>query len=171
MGGTLGVESDAGRGSVFWLELPVADRLEPRPRIAVPGNSPGTVGELVRGTVLYVEDDAANMQLVRSILARRPGVHLLSATHGEAGWLAACEHRPDLIFLDLHLPDLGGEKLLLRLRDDGRTQAIPVVVLSADALPAQIDRLRTGGASYYLTKPLDVAEFLRVLDEILTEDH
>lgn len=118
-------------------------------------------------TVLYIEDNRSNVALVQRILARRPGVTLLVATHGEAGLEMAGTSAPALILLDLHLPDIAGEEVLRRLRQDPQTAAIPVVVISADAIPAQVERLQAAGAHAYLTKPLDVARFLAILDRLL----
>ena len=117
--------------------------------------------------VLYVEDNPANVRVVELALAHRPGVRLISALQGGLGADLAAQHRPDLILLDLHLPDLGGEEVLRRLRDDPNTRDTPVVVLSADATPRQVSRLRSAGAADYLTKPLDLRNLLRVIDATL----
>jgi CheY-like chemotaxis protein len=101
------------------------------------------------------------------ILSRRPGVRLLSAMQGTRGLEIARDHRPNLIILDLHLPDLPGSEVLARLSADPRTTTIPVVILSADATPGQIKRLLEQGAREYLTKPLDVRQVLTLVDETL----
>ena len=88
---------------------------------------------------------------------------------GRLGLELAREHHPDLILLDLHLPDMGGREVLDRLRLDPETAGIPVVIISADATPGQVKRLLAAGATDYLTKPLDVSQFLRVLDDNLTQ--
>jgi CheY-like chemotaxis protein len=118
-------------------------------------------------TVLYVEDNPTNLLLVERIMARRPDVQLLTAMRGDLGLELAATHCPDLILLDLHLPDLGGGEVLARLQADPATSDIPVVIVSADATPGQIDRLMAAGALHYLTKPLDVGELLAVLDRLL----
>lgn len=120
-------------------------------------------------TVLYIEDNRSNLELVQRILARRPEVSLLSATHGQPGLEMAGRCGPNLILLDLHLPDMPGEEVLRRLRETPQTRGIPVVVISADAIPAQIERLLAAGAQAYLTKPLDVKQFLSLLDQIIGE--
>lgn len=120
-------------------------------------------------TVLYIEDNRSNLELVQRILARRRDVTLLVAMQGQPGMEMAAARVPDLILLDLHLPDTPGEEVLRRLREAPQTRAIPVVVISADAIPAQIERLLAAGAQAYLTKPLDVAQFLSILDQILQE--
>ncbi len=168
MGGTLGVESREGEGATFWLELAET----PRPADAgVPEGAPGTApSDAWRGKVLYIEDNLSNLKLVERIVARRPGVELLSAMQGRRGLDLAREHRPLLILLDIHLPDLPGREVLARLRADPGTRDIPVVILSADATPGQIKRLLTEGARAYLTKPVDVGQLLAMLDEQLAAD-
>lgn len=118
-------------------------------------------------TVLYVEDSPSNLRLVERVLAQRPAVELLTATRGEEGIRLAREQRPDLVLLDLHLPDVTGNEVLRRLREDPATGEIPVVVVSADAIPSQVERLLAAGAHAYLTKPFDLARFLELVDEAL----
>jgi len=120
---------------------------------------------------LYVEDNPSNLRLVEHVLAERGGVRLLTATHGQPVQDLARRHRPDLVLLDQHLPDIGGEEVLRRLQADPETAAVPVVVVSADATTGQIQRLLAAGASQYLTKPLDVSQFLEVLDQLLHAPH
>ncbi|HET7489311.1 MAG TPA: ATP-binding protein [Acidimicrobiales bacterium] len=151
MGGAVGVESTPGVGSSFWFELPAA---EPAERAPAAGPR----------TVLYVEDDASNVRLVERIVARRDGVRLLVASEGSAALSMAVEHRPEVVLLDLHLPDLPGEEVLRRLRADPATASTPVVVLSADATGAKVERLLAAGATDYLTKPFDIPRLLEVLD-------
>jgi len=117
-------------------------------------------------TVLYIEDNPVNVLLVERVLARRPATRLLVATRGDQGVELAVTHHPDLILLDLHLPDIGGEHVLGRLRAEPVTQDIPVVVVSADAMADNIARLRAAGALDYLTKPFDLAALLAVVDAI-----
>jgi PAS domain S-box-containing protein len=169
MQGTMGAESTPGTGSTFWIELPRLDKTgepaqETPAAVADPEETSGTTG-----TVLYVEDNPANLVLVERILKLRPGVLLLSAMRGQLGLDLAREHRPDVIFLDLHLPDLPGDEVLRRLRDDAATRAIPVIVLSADATPHEIERLLAAGARHYLVKPVVVQDFLHLLDETLSQ--
>jgi CheY-like chemotaxis protein len=117
--------------------------------------------------VLYIEDDLVSFALVERILESRPALKLLHATRGETGVGLAQIHRPKLILLDLNLPDVHGSEVLRRLQDDPATAQVPVVVLSADATPSQIERLLTAGARNYLTKPFDIDPFLAVVDEML----
>jgi CheY-like chemotaxis protein len=121
-----------------------------------------------RGTLLYIEDNVANLRLLERIVSRRPGLTLLSAMQGSRGLELARDHRPGAIILDLHLPDIPGSEVLAHLREDQRTRDIPVVILSADATAGQITRLLAQGARAYLTKPVDVGEILTLLDEIFT---
>jgi CheY-like chemotaxis protein len=115
--------------------------------------------------VLYIEDNPANLKLVRLIVGLRPGVELLSAERGRAGLDLARAHRPDLILLDHHLPDMAGDEILRCLLDDPRTRDLPVVILSADTGPGQIRRLLEAGARAYVTKPFDVATLLALIDQ------
>jgi CheY-like chemotaxis protein len=120
-------------------------------------------------TVLHIEDDLPNLQLVEHILSRRPDVTLIPAMRPQLGLDLAGEHHPDLVLLDLHLPDMPGQEVLRRLRTDPKTAAIPVVVLSADARPTLITQLLDQGARAFMTKPLDVKELLSLLDAIAAE--
>jgi PAS domain S-box-containing protein len=170
MGGELVLEHSGAEGSSFAVDLrPACDPLEclsNRPAQAAPAANAGAVpGAPV--TLLYVEDNLANLTLVESILASRPGWRTIPALQGRLGADLAREHEPDVVLLDLHLPDVQGDEVLRRLRADKRTARIPVVMISADATPRTIDRLRAEGADAYLTKPLDVDEFLSTIDRLL----
>ena len=164
MGGRLQVESQVGVGSTFAVELPAAAA----PDTGVRETAPPTAAAAARGgTVLYIEDNASNFRLVERVLERRPHIKLLPAQQGRLGLELAREHRPDLILLDLHLPDVPGEEVLRRLREAPLTASIPVVIVSADATPGQVRRLRDAGVREYLTKPLDVRQLLDVVDRTL----
>ncbi len=171
MGGRIGAESRVGRGSTFWVDMALVEspveRLE-HDRVTVPALRPSAASSGAR-TVLYVEDNLSNLKLIQQLLADHPGVRLISAMQGRLALDLAREHRPHLILLDLHLPDIAGDELLRRLRDDPATRRIPVVMLSADAMPRQIDRLMAAGARAYLTKPLDVRKFFALVDEIFQD--
>ncbi len=117
--------------------------------------------------VLYVEDDLVNFTLVERILEYRPGVSVLHAPEGRLGCELAEAYRPRLILLDLNLPDMHGSEVLRQLQSGAATASIPVVVLSADATPSQIERLLTAGAKNYLTKPFDIEQFLAVVDDYI----
>lgn len=174
MGGAIGVTSTPGEGSTFWVELPVAeDPLTRHEPLNGSEQLPAALSQTTR-TVLYIEDNLSNLELIERLLQRRPGIKLLSAMQGRFGLELARDYVPDLILLDLHLPDLTGEEVLLRLQAEERLRAVPVVVISADATPGQIERLLNDGARAYLTKPLDLERFFHVLDETLgqtDDDH
>jgi CheY-like chemotaxis protein len=120
-----------------------------------------------RHTVLYIEDNSVNRLLVERVFDRRPDVDVIVATRGLLGLEMARDHQPSVILLDIHLPDVNGDKVLTRLRDDPLTRSIPVVVLSADASDRQIQRLLNLGAAAYLTKPLDVHKLVDTVDEMI----
>ena len=170
MGGTLEVESILGEGTVFTITLPKAipeERVLNLPEGAGPLDTSQSTKRA--SSVLCIEDNPSNLRLIEAILESRPGVTLLPAIQGGVGLDLARQHEPDLILLDLHLPDMMGEEVLRRLQLSGLTRDIPVVVISADATERQIQRLLEAGATAYMTKPLDVAHFLRLLDEVLHE--
>ncbi|MBW3635733.1 MAG: PAS domain S-box protein, partial [Armatimonadetes bacterium] len=169
MGGFVRVQSTLGEGSTFSVELPLispssqtdsAESGEQESRR--PSQSPQT-----HALVLYIEDNLSNFNLVQNILRHRPEIKLLAATQGRTGVELAVKHRPDLILLDVNLPDIDGEEVMRLLRVDEGTRAIPVVAVSADATPQQIERIQAAGATQYLTKPLDVKRFLTMLDDSL----
>jgi signal transduction histidine kinase/ActR/RegA family two-component response regulator len=168
MGGTISVRTAAGHGSAFRVELPRAEtQLEQYELDLV--SSGGEVDESARGTILYVEDNTSNLRLIEHVLQRRPGVSLLSAMQGRQGLELAQGFGPDLILLDLDLPDIDGEEVLGKLRSDPRTRNIPVVIVTADATPRRKTRLLASGARDFLTKPLDVPALLAVIDDALHE--
>lgn len=164
MRGEIGVESVPGAGSTFWVELPVACHPGQESRNGESIGQPALshITEQPK-TLLYVEDNLANFELVRQVMAEEEQVKLIWAMRGSAGLELAQQRLPNLILLDLHLPDMHGSEVLAQLRRDATTQDIPVVVISADATPGQIQRLMDAGADAYLTKPLNVAEFLRTV--------
>ena len=128
---------------------------------------------MVRLMVGALAQNVNNMRCERYIaeqmLAEQPQLQLLTAMRGSLGLEMARQHRPDLILLDLHLPDLRGNEVLEHLRNDALTRHIPVVIVSADATARQIQRLKAAGAQNYLTKPLDISELFRVIDESLRD--
>lgn len=172
MNGRIGVESSVGVGSSFWVELPEGfpahtNEVLPEVALEVPHQSAGEKLAAREFSVLYIEDNWSNMQLMKTILHQRPHLQLLEAMRGRKGVEMARELLPDAIILDLHLPDINGEQVLAQLRLDPTTNQIPVLVLSADAMPTHIARLKAAGVQHYLTKPLNVKEFLGVLDQTL----
>jgi signal transduction histidine kinase/ActR/RegA family two-component response regulator len=167
MGGLLTVSSVLGQGAAFTVSLPRAPDLVhvPAPSPAPESQAAGPHAPAVAGlSVLYIEDNPANVELVARFLSGRPNVRLLSATSGRTGIACAVRDVPGIILLDLHLPDLHGAEVLNELKADPATAAIPVVVLSADASRGGIHRLLAGGAFAYLTKPIELAELGELLD-------
>jgi CheY-like chemotaxis protein/anti-sigma regulatory factor (Ser/Thr protein kinase) len=165
MGGTISVESVPGQGSTFAIELAGAET--PNDPAEIDGAVEPESRSGLSGRVLYIEDNLSNLTLVERIMDRHPGVELVTAMQGRLGLDLATERHPDLIVLDLHLPDVPGYEVLRCLKADVATRAIPVVVLSADASKKQVERLLSLGAREYVTKPLDVKHFLEVVAENL----
>jgi CheY-like chemotaxis protein len=168
MGGSLRVQSTPDQGSSFTLSLPMVDRHD-----SVHGDLEEPVTTFLstyhRRRVHYVEDNETNVEVMRGILAQRPQIELSVSLTGLDGLAAIRTLRPDVILLDMHLPDISGMELLRHLRSEGATANIPVVVVSADALQAQVEEALQLGAVQYLTKPVNVAELLSILDDILME--
>ncbi len=168
MGGVIGVESVVGQGSVFWIELNVAAQAA-----AVVGADPAMLArprirEGARShTLLYVEDNPANLMLVEDLMARRPDVCLLSARDGISGVQIARCALPDVILMDINLPGISGIKALRILEEDPTTAHIPVIALSANAMPRDIAKGLDAGFFRYLTKPIKVNEFMETLDVTL----
>ena len=169
MGGTIGVESTVGLGSVFWFELNADSAPQLRSdagEIAAIVETPVEKDVTLR-TVLYVEDNPANLKLVEQLIARRRDMRLLSARDGALGVELARAHHPDVILMDINLPGISGIDALKILREDRETASIPVVAVSANAMPSDIEKGLLAGFFRYLTKPIRVDEFMSTLDEAL----
>lgn len=168
MGGQIGVTSTVGVGSVFWFELDIAlapqlQHLDAQMLDTFPV-PPLSAGAAVR-TLLYVEDNQANMALVEQLVARRPDLRLMGAQDALRGIAMARAHQPDLILMDINLPGISGMQALAILLGDSATRHIPVLALSANAMPRDIEKGLDAGFFRYLTKPIRVNEFMAALDE------
>ncbi|MHB1231201.1 MAG: ATP-binding protein [Burkholderiales bacterium] len=168
MGGTIGVESTVGVGSEFWIEL-IGDL---RPQLAA-GDAvsadlaPPVPGNAAPRTLLYVEDNPSNLMLVEQIMAGYPHVRMLSARDGKHGIALARAHLPDVILMDINLSGISGIEVLKILHDDPATAHIPVVALSANAMPRDIEQGLAAGFFRYLTKPIKVDELINTLADAL----
>jgi len=169
IGGSLGVESQEGAGSTFWMELPLATTSSNFLEAPMDAGSSQQTNETLTATVLYIEDNVGNVRLMERLMVHRPNVRLITALEGKLGFELARQQRPDLILLDVHMPDLSGYEVLELLRDDDGTASIPVVMLSADASHEQVRKFSDAGARDYLTKPLDLQIFLSQLEFYLSE--
>ncbi len=169
MGGTIGADSTVGVGSVFWFELSLtaapllAIREADQAALTLPQVPDGTP----RRTVLYVEDNPANLELVEQLIARRPDLRLLSAADGNLGIEFARVYQPAAILMDINLPGINGLEAMKILRADPTTAHIPIIALSANAVPHDIEKALQAGFFDYLTKPIKVAQFMDTLDMAL----
>jgi CheY-like chemotaxis protein len=169
MGGVIGVDSTVGLGSVFWFEL----NSTTAPELAADSGEPAALApaQVEHGaplrTLLYVEDNPANLKLIEQLIARRPDMRLLTATDGNLGIQLARAHQPEVILMDINLPGISGLEALKILHEDPVTAHIPVVALSANAMPRDVEKGLQAGFFRYLTKPIRVDEFMDTLDVAL----
>jgi len=169
MGGLIGVESTVGMGSVFWFELSSAAA----PEHVIEKSKTATVlrqtvhADASLRTLLYVEDNPANLNLVKQLIARRSDLHLLTANNGNLGIQLARDHQPEIILMDINLPGISGIQALKLLREDPLTAHIPVLAISANAMPGDIAKGMEAGFFLYLTKPINVNAFMDALDTAL----
>jgi PAS domain S-box-containing protein len=169
MGGSLTLRERVGPGACFVLRLPAAVEA---PAVAAPTDAApvdDAPPAYARRHVHYVEDNETNVLLMQGMLAQRPQVELRCSTRGLEALARLRDDPPDLILLDMHLPDIDGLELLRRLKDDDRTAGVPVLVLSADATRERVERAIAEGAAGYLPKPLDLAALLAAVDEVLAQ--
>jgi CheY-like chemotaxis protein len=172
MGGEIGVESTVGVGSVFWIELnaSVTEHIID----TVDDHTPSSVvrvhekSDALLRTVLCVEDNPANLMLMETLLDRRTDIRLLTARNGKRGIEIAHAAQPDVILMDINLPGISGITALKILREDPATAHIPVIALSANAMPRDIEKGLDAGFFRYLTKPIKVNEFMDTLNAALT---
>lgn len=169
MDGRIGVESTPGAGSVFWIEFArtTQQQLGNEDAAELSPPAPPQVATAAQYTVLYVEDNPANLALVEQLIARRPGVRFLSAADASIGIAFARSHLPDVVLMDIHLPGISGLDAMKILRTDPRTANIPIIALSANAVPRDIQHGIQAGFMDYVTKPIKVSTFMRALDSAL----
>ena len=171
MGGAIGVDSVVGTGSVFWIELsmtmalqlaiPEGGRVAPsRPALSLSGGTP-------LRTLLYVEDNPANLKLVEQLIARRPDLRLLSAKDGILGIESARANQPEVILMDINMPGLNGIEAMQILRANPSTAHIPIIALSANSMPLDVEKGLKAGFFNYLTKPIKINQFMDALDAAL----
>lgn len=172
MGGAIGVESRPGEGSTFWIELvanPVGVYVSGKAEAVRPPAPGGKAAPPLRHTLLYVEDNPANIRLVDQLIGQIGGIRLLTAPDAPTGLEIALHRKPDLILVDINLPGIDGYELLARLREQDETRAIPVLALSANAMPEDVERGLSAGFRHYLTKPVDVRRFREAVEAVLAE--
>jgi signal transduction histidine kinase/CheY-like chemotaxis protein len=170
MGGTIGVTSTVGVGSVFWIELHAIDpvsRVDETVRIDPPAQRAPLAQRTGMSTLLYIEDNPANLRLIEEIILLIPDLRLLSAPDAHLGLQLARAHLPDLILMDLHLPGMGGIEALKVLRADPATAAIPVIAVTASAMPLDIKCGIESGFLSYVTKPIDIEQFTHAINTAL----
>jgi CheY-like chemotaxis protein len=169
MSGVIGVESTVGKGSVFWFEMNLTAE---RHHVIADEHATVTLARVRPDaqlrTLLYVEDNPANLMLIEDLIARRPDIRLLSARDGSRGIEIARASQPDVILMDINLPGISGIKALKILAEDPGTRHIPVIALSANAMHHDIEKGLEAGFFRYLTKPIKVNEFMETLDMALS---
>jgi protein-histidine pros-kinase len=173
MNASIGVTSAVGQGSTFTIEMEAADAPQAHRQNGQDGMSlpPAARSGNGKQRLLYVEDNPANLKLVQEIVKLHLDLELLTATDGNAGVTMAREYRPDVILMDMNLPGISGREAQRRLRQDPATREIPIIALSANAMPLDVQAALEAGFFRYLTKPLNIADFLAVVGEALEQAH
>jgi CheY-like chemotaxis protein len=169
MGGDLLASSQAGQGSTFTACIPAAPRAPAAQPAQQRQRAPAAAPDTVDRTVLYIDDNEVNVLLVETLLADTPGLRFISAYKPTEGLKLAQRERPSLVLLDIHMPEMDGYEVLARLRSMPATAGIPVVAVSADAMPTDLDAAKAAGFSAYLTKPLDFEQLLQTVHRLSQE--
>ena len=168
MGGKTGVKSVPGKGSTFWVEFPFISKQTGNHELTEPPGEMRCMLKAKHGVVLYIEDNLSNIDLIKQIFTNQcPQIKLISSMFGNRALSLAVENTPDLILLDLDLPDIHGASVLKNLKTNRKTKDIPVVIISADAMPQQLEKLKEAGAENYFTKPIDILNFIKIIDKFL----
>lgn len=167
MGGRIGLTSTVGVGSVFWVELNATDPVAPA--LVVERRQAASMISASDGkpTLLYVEDNTANLKLVEEVVLLRGDLHIISAPDGNIGVEFARAHLPQVILMDIHLPGMSGSEAQQILKHDPRTAHIPVIALTASVMPREIEKGLSAGFFRYVTKPIDIAELMEAIDSAL----
>ena len=172
LGGHIGFESEQGRGSHFWVDIPLSSKqLEPSENDAdsvdEEGKDNSRVSQTVSHTLLYIEDNPDNLHLVEAIVGQYKKLHLLSAPNAVMGYDIATSKKPDLILMDVNLPGMNGLQAMKRLRNTPETRLIPVIALTSNSMPEDIEAGLRAGFDGYLTKPIKVSELMKIIEETL----
>jgi hypothetical protein len=167
LGGQIGFKSKVGVGSTFWIELPIADKQSVNKNIPITETieSAALKASGASGIILYIEDNPANIRLMEAIIELLPDLTMMTAHNAEIGLDVARSVLPDLILMDINLPGMDGINALGKLRENDRTKSIPVIAISAAAMPGEIQRGKTAGFEDYITKPIKVPAVLKVINE------